>query len=146
MFLVSSYALRAAGRAFNPTYLTFLKILARAGVEPNSENMELVRRYDFAFGSWPVGFTASKLSRLGREALVGEVGGGGGVWRQRMNKYTPCWILSWAAAHTFGIRLMYPGLLIAPLLKNVLQVGVVELVATPPWRWHIVWKLKCVFT
>jgi len=70
VFIASSYALRAAGRALNPTYLQFLQVLKRANAEFNTENIEMIRRYDFEFKYWPVGFKATRLSRMARDAVI----------------------------------------------------------------------------
>ncbi|OXA36792.1 phosphatidylserine lipase ABHD16A isoform X2 [Folsomia candida] len=115
LFLASSYAIRATGRYFNPTFLTFLQVFRRARTEPNTENMEALRRYDFEFKGWPVGFTSTKLSRLARQDLVASERG------NAVKKYTPCWLLGWVVAHTFGIRLIYPGLLVGPMLRTYLE-------------------------
>lgn len=124
LFIVSAYAVRSVGRAFNPSYLSFLQVLKRAGAEFNTENAELIRRYDFEFKGWPIGFRATRLGRMAREALVQQQIQGEGREGGVVSKFTPCWILGWLMAHTFGIRLIYPGILLGPMLRTHLEVCV----------------------
>jgi hypothetical protein len=65
-------------------------------------------RYDYDFSSWPVGFTATQVCRLGREP-------------QPQQWSSPTYILSYLVAHTFGIRLIYPGVLVGPMLRTYLE-------------------------
>jgi hypothetical protein len=117
-FIASSYALRAAGRRFNPTYMNFLQVLKRAGKELTAENAEMIRKYDFEFKYWPVSYTATKLSKLARAAVIEEE-----LQEQGVNKWSISWGLSWLVAHSFGIRLMYPGVWVGSLMKNYLEVS-----------------------
>lgn len=115
-FLVSSYALRAAGRAFNPTYVAFLRQLKKAVEQPNGENLEAIRKFDFEFKGWPVTFEATAMSSIGRAAVIGEERGVGMGVANRIEYW-----LSWLVAHSFGIRLIYPGLLMGPMIRHYLE-------------------------
>lgn len=58
---------------------------------------------------------STKVCRPLREAVISEQRG------VTLNKLSPCWLLSWVVAHTFGIRLIYPGLLVGPMLRAYLE-------------------------
>lgn len=112
--IVTSYIIRAAGRTTSTSYQTFLQILARAQKSFNTENAELLRRYDFEFKSWPASFRSTTISGMNRQTSFRDV--------RVAESSTICWAIGWVVAHTFGIRLIYPGLLFSRLLKSTLDV------------------------
>jgi len=117
-FIITSYALRTAGRRLNPTYVTFMEVLNRASKEFTTETAEMIRKYDFEFKYWPVSYTATHLSKLARAAVIQEQRATG----EEVNKMSLGWGVSWLIAHSFGIRLMYPGTWVGSLMKNYLEV------------------------
>jgi len=107
--------MRAVGRATNPSYTSFLQILQRAQKIFNTENAELLRRYDFEFKHWPISYKSTKLShfvsvREHRENVRGITG-------------LVSYYVGWFVAHTFGIRLIYPGLLFSSILRTPIEVS-----------------------
>ncbi|CAG7826806.1 unnamed protein product [Allacma fusca] len=108
ILVASSYVLRAAGRAVNPTYLQFLEVLSRVKQSLSTENLELIRKYDFEFTSWPVTYKCSNLSLHARTATGGR-------------EFSASWLIGWLVAHSFGIRLIYPGLLFGPIIRAPLE-------------------------
>ena len=113
ILIVTAYTLRAVGRAVNPSYTTFLQILFRAQKSFNTENAELLRRYDFEFKHWPVSYRSTKFSQT---VCSQQAQSWGGV------QSTISFYVGWLVAHTFGIRLIYPGLLFASILRSPLEV------------------------
>lgn len=84
ILIVTSYLLRAAGRAMNPSYLTFLQVLSKAQASFSTENAESLRRYDFQFVHWPVSFTSKRHPAFPQMECLG-------------NGFltTPCWYIGW---------------------------------------------------
>jgi len=126
--LVMSYCLRSYGRINSPVYLQFQRILADAQRDMNPVNKQALSQYDFEFKAWPVEFQWSNVE--------GEKDGkrpGDGAGRRNMDRgvpLAPCSILSYLAAHTFGIRLIYPGAIAAFsfMMSPVLLQGRTKLV------------------
>lgn len=97
----------------------FLTILEKATQAPNdSESLELLRTYDFEFSFFPVSHECrvSVDEYASREATIRR----GTGWLM--------YCASYAVAHSFGIRLIYPGLLLGSVLRAVLEDGRAKLV------------------
>jgi len=107
LIMATSYLLRAAGRYTNPTYVSFFQLLQRAKTSMKIEDLEKLRRFDFQFSSWPTTFTSTRHTSFQPSKLEGLP--------------SPSWILGWLVAHSFGIRLVYPGLWLGPLLRTPLE-------------------------
>ncbi|CAK1554605.1 unnamed protein product [Leptosia nina] len=119
-FIVCSLLLRAVGRAMNSDYTDFLHAINRPKTDKDFLNS--IRKYDFDFSAWPVGFampaTPSKpwfenisFKKCANEDLP---------MYQRM----PLQILAYIAVHTFGLRIIYPGTL--GLIRNFLWNTLIE--------------------
>jgi len=106
--LATSYALRAAGRVMNPKYYEFLQTLRRASQYYNAENAERLRAYDFGFSAWPAALRSDRVAALN---ITSEP-----------PKFTPLWAAGWLVAHSFGIRMIYPGTILGYLISTPLQV------------------------
>lgn len=101
--MAGAYILRGCGRAFNPEYSKFLKVLAEARVDKNSrENLQL---FDFDFRQWPVDF-------YWHESVVKS----NITYEDKRDKYSlfdvfsyPSRILQYLLAHFLARPMMYPG-------------------------------------
>uniref|UniRef100_A0A1B6EY25 Uncharacterized protein n=1 Tax=Cuerna arida TaxID=1464854 RepID=A0A1B6EY25_9HEMI len=126
--LVTSYCLRSYGRMTTPVYLEFQRVLEEAQKSLNRTTKQRLAQYDFEFKAWPVEFQWSDVEGEGDKRRSGDVPG-----RRSTDKgvfYAPCTILSYLAAHTFGIRLIYPGAIAALsfMMSPVLLQGRMKLV------------------
>ncbi|XP_055611363.1 phosphatidylserine lipase ABHD16A [Uranotaenia lowii] len=102
LLVAVSLCMRGLGRSMNVVYVRFAECLEnakRVGKSPQSEEKNIIRRYDFEFEAWPVDFTVTS-----------------GVQRANTQRNKPFWISSlpcqiaaYLAIHTFGIRMIYPG-------------------------------------
>lgn len=118
LILVASYCLRGYARANNGNYVKFLSTLKKTQKNLTVNAKQELMKYDFEFKSWPVEYKCTQDAR--------EVG-------RRIPKkpsYTsflqfiwqvPYKIMAYLAIHTFGIRLIYPG--IVGFLQMLLDQG-----------------------
>ncbi|XP_076286304.1 phosphatidylserine lipase ABHD16A isoform X2 [Lasioglossum baleicum] len=115
IILVASLAARGCSRANNPTYLKFLKTLNDANARYNTENKQELQKYEFEFWAWPVDFKIAEVEReKPREKLTLEkiAVSSGRIKRQTNKEFVfrlPCKLLSCIVAHTFAIKMIYPG-------------------------------------
>ncbi|PSN35205.1 Protein ABHD16A [Blattella germanica] len=130
LILAASYCLRSIGRANNHTYISFLNSLNAAKKDLNKDTKKALSRYDFEFYAWPIEFKWSDIEgdetkhRLyvdrpsPRRTAV--------EWLFAM----PCQVISYMVAHTFGIRLVYPGSirLLQHVMGPILLQGRIKLV------------------
>ncbi|KAE8585378.1 hypothetical protein XENTR_v10021298 [Xenopus tropicalis] len=134
LLLAGVVCLRGIGRWSNPHYIQFIYILERTKIENNPENKKLLSSYNFDFHSWPVDFQWNEASSKDLKS-TGPLGGvpllkpdprpRGTTDNvlQRIQKL-PCQITSYAVAHSFGRRMLYPGsvyLLQKALMPMLLQ-------------------------
>jgi len=93
---------RMFGRLQNKTYVDFMKKLKRYEVFPTIENKIAVKDYDFEFNRFPVEFTKDGQNNQSRFS--------GFVKRIRNKNFNPFYeVLGGVFAHSFGIRVTYPG-------------------------------------
>ncbi|EEB18080.1 protein BAT5, putative [Pediculus humanus corporis] len=100
VILSSSYCIKGLGRLNNPTYVKFYQVLTQAKKSLNKDTKKALMKYDFEFSEWPVEF---RWSRFYAESPT-----------SRSSAYDtitsiPCQVLSFLAAKTFGIKMVYPG-------------------------------------
>jgi len=126
--LVASYCLRSFGRMRTPVYLEFQKVLMQAKKELNPITKRALAQYDFEFKAWPVEFRWDDAEGEGERRRVGEASSRRSTDRGVL--YAPCSLISYLAAHTFGIRLIYPGAIAAFsfMMSPVLLQGRMKLV------------------
>lgn len=106
--LAFSLVVRGLGRASTPQYIQFLRTLDLAKRDLKNSKKSL-SQYDFDFDGWPVEFKWN------------EVEGDAKKERKYIDRFpfrrtsldalftAPCSILTYIVAHTFGLKLMYPG-------------------------------------
>ncbi|KAI5640378.1 protein ABHD16A [Phthorimaea operculella] len=124
--LAFSFLIRGLGRATNPKYLEFLKALTESGPDPKAR-LQAIRKYDFDFRAWPVDYAVPSKPQPS-------------IWNHPFkncaNPELPGYqrgilqVLAFAAVHTFGLRLIYPGTLslVQHLLSSALLQGRSQLV------------------
>ncbi|XP_064407910.1 phosphatidylserine lipase ABHD16A isoform X2 [Latimeria chalumnae] len=119
LFLLAGVAcLRGLGRWTNPDYVEFINVLLEAKNNSSPENKRKLACYNFDFKSWPVDFRWDEvssrkdrgLSKAGVPLLKPEPRHRG-VANSYLTvvKKLPCQVLSYAMAHSFGRRMLYPG-------------------------------------
>lgn len=111
VILVASLVARGYSRATNPVYVEFVRTLNKAKAKYDSESKRQLMKYDFEFWAWPIDFDitsqASSESLKKGISLPGRNDSGRG--RGELLIALPCRLLSYLLAHTFAIKLMYPG-------------------------------------
>ncbi|ODN04784.1 Abhydrolase domain-containing protein 16A [Orchesella cincta] len=114
LLYVASRILRSLSRLTSPQYLEFLNHVDRASESATSENINVLRNYDFEFKYFPVVHSATVSVQSYVDAQQRESG--------VLN------MLSYAMAHTFGIRLIYPGLILGGVFRSMLEDARAKLV------------------
>ncbi|CAG9862159.1 unnamed protein product [Phyllotreta striolata] len=127
VILVTSYCLRSYCRANNGNYVRYMNTLKTAQNKLTSNGKKDLMKYDFDFKSWPVEYKCTQNAR--------EVG--------RCIPKTPSYdnflqflwqipykVMAYFAIHTFGIRLIYPGIvgILQILLGQGLRQGRTKLI------------------
>uniref|UniRef100_A0A1B6CN26 Uncharacterized protein n=1 Tax=Clastoptera arizonana TaxID=38151 RepID=A0A1B6CN26_9HEMI len=106
--LATSYGLRSFGRINTPSYLKFQKTLTSAKKNLNAENKKALMVYDFDFEQWPVEFRWNEVEGDDSKTRRFDSPSNYRVAEGSL-MYVPCSIISYLAAHSIGIRLIYPG-------------------------------------
>ncbi|XP_062571680.1 phosphatidylserine lipase ABHD16A-like [Saccostrea cucullata] len=100
-----AYITRGVGRFNNADYITFLSILTATQRSLTQQNKRMLARYDFEFWAWPVDWY------MGENGEVKKIHQQ--IPRSKQVEFSlinlPLKILSYAAVHTFGRRMLYPG-------------------------------------
>ncbi|XP_053994786.1 phosphatidylserine lipase ABHD16A [Hylaeus volcanicus] len=115
VILIASLAARGCSRANNPIYLKFLKTLNEANAHYSAETKEELHKYEFEFWAWPVDFKINDVEKdRPRDKLTLEkiATSNGRVKRQTSKEFIftlPCKLISYVVAHTFAIKMIYPG-------------------------------------
>ncbi|XP_072767699.1 phosphatidylserine lipase ABHD16A isoform X2 [Anoplolepis gracilipes] len=112
--LIASLAARGYSRVNNPVYVKFIQTLNEANLQYNERIKQELHKYDFEFWAWPVDFDISELKGDGTDKLTLEkIAKASGRPRRQSGKdflfAIPCKLLSYVVAHTFAIKLIYPG-------------------------------------
>ncbi|XP_046412917.1 phosphatidylserine lipase ABHD16A [Neodiprion fabricii] len=111
VILFASLVARGYSRATNPVYIKFVQTLNKAKARYDSESKRQLLQYDFEFWAWPVDFDFPKeirdrdlkkaLHRMDRNESARRQG--------ELLMALPCRLVSYVVAHTFAVKLMYPG-------------------------------------
>lgn len=124
VLIIVSLCMRGYGRANNPTYQEFTRVLREAKKSMTPETKKQLTTYDFEFSAWPVEFQWYDVESLQTRERVTI------ARSSRRSVFTwvvslPCQIISYVAVHTFGLRLVYPGSLyiLQAMLSSSLQQG-----------------------
>ncbi|CAK9803354.1 Phosphatidylserine lipase ABHD16A [Anthophora plagiata] len=109
---ITSLCIRSYSRACDSVYLKFLKTLEEAHADYNSKTKQELHKYEFEFWAWPVDYKYTDTE--GREKLTLETmaASSGRIKRQTGKEFVftlPCKFLSYIVAHTFAIKMIYPG-------------------------------------
>ncbi|KAG7189789.1 hypothetical protein KM043_017451 [Ampulex compressa] len=144
--LIASLAARGCSRANNTAYLKFIKTLHEANAHYNSETRQELHKYDFEFWAWPIDFKVSEIEgNETREKLTLEklARASGRIRRQSGKEFVfaiPCKILSYIAAHTFAILMIYPGSIsiVNFALRSTLLKGRMDLIKEGGERYKLV--------
>ncbi|XP_017893416.1 protein ABHD16A [Ceratina calcarata] len=134
---VMSFAARGYSRATNPVYVKFLTTLTEANARYDAETRQELEKYHFEFWAKPVDFNAnqSEVERdTTRERLTLETisQSSGRVKRLAGKEFMfalPCKFLSYIVAHTFAIKMIYPGSVFVlnwALLRSTLLQGRIQ--------------------
>ncbi|XP_012257242.2 phosphatidylserine lipase ABHD16A [Athalia rosae] len=109
--LIASLVARGYSRASNPIYVEFIRTLNKAKVHYSSDSKQQLLKYDFEFWAWPVDFDINTdVSDGGRKKHLVIVGRNESARGSReLLMALPCRLLSYILAHTFALKLMYPG-------------------------------------
>ncbi|XP_068633580.1 phosphatidylserine lipase ABHD16A isoform X2 [Battus philenor] len=124
--LALSLIVRALGRALNAQYVEFLNVLNNTTADRKTY-LESIRKYDFEFSKWPVSYSVPQIKRKWLQTSP---------FTQCANPNLPTYqkatiqILAYAAVHSFGLRLIYPGTL--------------TLIQTSLWRFLITGRAQLV--
>ncbi|KAK6627645.1 hypothetical protein RUM44_010124 [Polyplax serrata] len=105
----SSYCIRGLGRLNNPIYVNFYDVLVAAKKSLNKDTKRALNKYDFDFTDWPVEFKWSDVVHGDEQGRLYV-----DTPSPRSSAYNtvlsiPLQILSFLAAKTFGIKMVYPG-------------------------------------
>ncbi|XP_049884727.1 phosphatidylserine lipase ABHD16A [Pectinophora gossypiella] len=122
-----SFLMRGFGRATNPKYVAFYKALTNT-VADQRVYLNNIRKYDFDFRSWPV--TYSVPPKLSSSWFDKHPFSNCANVNLPLYQRTTIQVLAYAATHTFGLRLIYPGSvgLVQNLLWSALFQGRAQLV------------------
>lgn len=112
---IASLVARSCSRANNPQYLKFLKTLEDTNAHYNSETKQELQKYDFEFWAYPVDFNVTDVTgdKPQDKLTLEKIAISSGRIKKQSGKelvFTlPCKLLSYVVAHTFGIKMIYPG-------------------------------------
>ncbi|KAJ1525091.1 hypothetical protein ONE63_009933 [Megalurothrips usitatus] len=128
--LAAAYCFRAFGRANNTAYLEFQAALNAAIRSLNKDTKKVLSKYDFDFTGMPVDFKWNENEGDGSKQRL--------FVRKPASRRSPidqfislpCQIAAYLAAHTFGIRMVFPGSisLLGYIMGPVLLEGRIKLV------------------
>ncbi|XP_046996590.1 phosphatidylserine lipase ABHD16A [Schistocerca americana] len=109
LVLVASYFIRGIGRANNQQYIRFVRALNAAKNDYNKDTKKALSAYDFDFYACPVDFRWTEV--VGEEKKFRMYADRPSVRGSAVENVfaIPCHILTYIIAHTFGVKLMYPG-------------------------------------
>lgn len=126
--LGGGFILRGFGRLGNADYISFFTKYSETkrltAVQIKSRKEELVSRFDFDFGQWPVEYSWHESPNADPHKLPLPLERKSK--RSSMDSLTmlPCNIISFIAVHTFGRRMMYPGSLL--FLQKAMEPMLIE--------------------
>ena len=128
LIIVLSYCIRGFGRSQSETYRRFVRDLEQTKSNyDDPASKKRIQKYDFEFEDWPVDWSMkaidTKENKLKNVSVVTSP-------RGKINWISPCSIAAFAAIHTFGLRMIYPGSikLIQKFLHPMLVQGRAKLV------------------
>ncbi|CAL7939967.1 unnamed protein product [Xylocopa violacea] len=113
--LFLSLATRGFSRAANPVYLKFWETLSKANISYNEETKRELDMYDFEYWAKPIDFKmSSEEKNISKYKLIYEkiAASSRPLKRQTGKEFIftlPCKFLSYIVAHTFAIKMIYPG-------------------------------------
>jgi len=117
-FLGVSYVSRGYGRLINPDYQTFIERLANTSTDTAEKN-KILCEYDFEIRKWTADFKPDVKPNVHQNEKHIYIHNSIGktiklnIWR----------LLSFACVDTFGLRMMYPGVIIKSLIGKALLEG-----------------------
>lgn len=109
LVLVASYFIRGLGRANNEHYVRFVRALSTARSTYNKDTKRLLSDYDFEFFAWPIDFKWSDVQGDEKKMRLYLDRPSFRCSAVERIAAIPCKILTYLVAHTFGVKLMYPG-------------------------------------
>ncbi|XP_017792220.1 PREDICTED: protein ABHD16A [Habropoda laboriosa] len=142
---IASLAARGCSRANNSVYLKFLKTLEEAHACYNAETKQELHKYEFEFWAWPVDCKYTDIERdAQKEKLTLEkiAASSGRIKRQTGKEFIftlPCKFLSYIVAHTFAIKMIYPGSvsIINWAFRSKLMKGRIDLIKSGGARYKL---------
>ncbi|XP_012279505.1 protein ABHD16A isoform X2 [Orussus abietinus] len=151
--LVASLVARGYSRATNPIYTKFMKTLTEAKTRHSAESKQELQKYEFEFWAWPVDFRIADVTGDSQRRRIGlETDNALGTSRERPRNHTrqqsgkdlvfalPCRLIAYIVAHTFALKLMYPGSmsLINWAMRSSLLQGRIDLIKQGGERFKLV--------
>ncbi|XP_012228848.1 phosphatidylserine lipase ABHD16A isoform X2 [Linepithema humile] len=144
--LVASLAARGYSRVNNPVYTKFVQTLNEAHLQYNNKTKQELHKYDFEFWAWPVEFDLSQLKsdEAPDKLTLGKIAKASGRLRRQSGKEylfaIPCKLLSYMVAHTFAIKLIYPGsvTVLNWMLGAALEKGRIDLIKQGGERYKLI--------
>ncbi|KAH0949059.1 hypothetical protein HN011_000534 [Eciton burchellii] len=115
VLLITSLAARSYSRVNNPVYVKFIQTLNEAHLHYNKRTKQELLKYDFEFWGWPVDFDILKLKsdKTADKLTLEKIAKIEGRPRRQTGREflyaIPCKLFSYLVAHTFAIKLIYPG-------------------------------------
>ncbi|RNA01710.1 abhydrolase domain-containing 16A [Brachionus plicatilis] len=123
--VMSTLASRGLGRCRDPDYLEFIKQYTEVNRKKNfAEKQKFLQKYDFEMKNWYSDFVCSSKPPLFKNKTHRSVNEG----FLSMIKYSIWRVLSMICVDTFGLRMMYPGVMIQNLIGNALLEGRAKLI------------------
>ncbi|XP_066592600.1 phosphatidylserine lipase ABHD16A isoform X2 [Prorops nasuta] len=146
LILFASLAARGCSRASNPVYLKFVKTLNDAKAHYNYETKQELQKYDFEFWAWPIDYKIPAIDEdQSREKLtLRKIGKSNSRIRRQGRKEfiltLPCKFVSFIVAHTFAIKMMYPGSISIMnwVLRSTLLKGRIDLIKQGAERFKLI--------
>ncbi|XP_029160510.1 protein ABHD16A [Nylanderia fulva] len=134
--LIASLAARGYSRANNPCYVKFMETLNEAQLQYNERTKQELHKYDFEFWAWPVDFDILELKgdKITDKLTLEKIANASERLRRQSGKdflfAIPCKLLSYVVAHTFAIKVIYPGSVsfISWALGSTLMKGRIDLI------------------
>lgn len=118
--VISTYISRSVGRCRNPDYIEFIQQYTEINrLKRSIERQKFLAKYDFELKNWNPDYISTskpplyknKPHRLIHQSIVETI------------KYSIWRVLSMICVDTFGLRMMYPGVIIQNLIGNALLEG-----------------------
>jgi len=114
---------RAIGRSQNPAYLTFIDELRLTSDKNHPRAKEILSKYDFDFSAWPVEFQWKEVASDEKKSRLYIKPPSQCQSLLDYFQFFSGQLIGCLAAHSFGIRILYPGTVIKHFIEPHLVEG-----------------------